>query len=79
MTVQKQSLPSFASIISVLSIVFYCVGFFRVELQLNEQKDRITALESVAEAKSPISNPHVKIIKNFPGKSGFGNNVKFRK
>ena len=74
MTAQTQSLPSFASIISVLSIVFYCAGFFRVELQLNEQKDRITALESVAdvaEAKSPMNNPDVKIIKNFQGKSGF--------
>ena len=29
--VQKQTLPSFFSIISVLSIVFYCVGFIRVE------------------------------------------------
>ena len=79
MTAQKQSLPSFASIISVLSIVFYCVGFFRVELQLNKQKDRIAALESVAEANSLINNPDVKIIKNFPGKSDYGNNVKFRK
>ena len=78
MTAQRQSLPSFASAISVLSILFYCVGFFRVELQLNEQKERISALESIAEAKSPINNPHVKTIKNFPGKYGFGNNVKCR-
>ena len=47
---QKQSLPSFSSIISVLSIVFYCVGFLRVELDMNEQKNRINALENVAEA-----------------------------
>ena len=74
MAAQKQNSPSFASIISVFSILFYSVGFFRVELQLNEQKDRITALESVAdvaEAKSPMNNPDVKIIKNFQGKSGF--------
>ena len=76
MTAQTQSFPSFASIISVLSIVFYCVGFFRVELQLNEQKDRITALESVAEARSPSNNPDEKIIKNFSGKSFFGNSIK---
>ena len=79
MTAQKQTLPSFASIISVLCIAFYCVGFFRVELQLNEQKERINALESGAEAKLPSNNPNMKIIKNFPGKSGFGNIVKFRK
>ncbi|KAL9979497.1 hypothetical protein ACROYT_G017171 [Oculina patagonica] len=68
MTAQKQSLPSFASVISVLSIVFYCVGFFRVELQLNEQMERINALESVAEAKPPsLSNNHnSETIKNFP-------------
>ena len=30
MVTQKQSLPSFASILSALSIVFYCAGFLRV-------------------------------------------------
>jgi len=66
MVVQKQSLPSFASIISVLSIVFYCAGFLRVELELHEQKKRINALESVVEAKSPSNNADMKIIKNTP-------------
>ena len=46
MASQKQSLPSFASILSVLSIVFYCAGFLRVELELTKQKKRINALES---------------------------------
>ena len=42
MAVQKeQSLPSFGSVISVLSIVFYCVGFIRVELELNHHKKRL--------------------------------------
>ena len=41
MASQKQSLPSFASILSVLSIVFYCAGFLRVELELNEQEKKI--------------------------------------
>ena len=68
MAVQKQSMPSFASIISVLSIVFYCAGFLRVELELHEQKKRINALESVAEAKSPSNDTDMKIIKNAPGK-----------
>ena len=69
MAVQKQSIPSFASIISVLSIVFYCAGFLRVELELNEQKKRINALESVTtENKSPSNDADMKVIKNAPGK-----------
>ena len=44
-------LPSFSPIISVLSIVFYCVGFIKVELEMNEQKNKINALENVAETK----------------------------
>ena len=69
MAVQKQSLPSFASIISVLSIVFYCVGFIRVELKMNGQKERISALENVAEAKPLLlDDAEMKIIKNAPGK-----------
>ena len=46
MVTQKQSLPSFASVLSLLSIVFYCAGFLRVEFELNEQKKRINALEN---------------------------------
>ena len=65
--VQKQSLPSFSSIISVLSIVFYCVGFIRVELEMNEQKNRINALENVAEAKPRSSDADME-IKIAPGK-----------
>ena len=65
--VQKQTLPSFSSIISVLSIVFYCAGFIRVELEMNEQKNRINALENVAETK-PKSNDADMKIKNAPGK-----------
>ena len=68
MAVQNQSMPSFASIISVLSIVFYCAGFIRVELELHEQKKRIDALESVALAKSPSNDAYIIIIKNAPGK-----------
>ena len=57
MTAQKQSLPSFASIISVLSIVFYCAGFLRVEFELNQQKERITNLENVADAEPSSLQP----------------------
>ena len=51
MVTQKQSLPSFASVLSLLSIVFYCAGFLRVELELNEQKKRINALENNGETE----------------------------
>ena len=51
MATQKQCAPSFATILSVLSIVFYCAGFLRVEVELNEQKRRIIALENVAETE----------------------------
>jgi len=68
MAVQKQRMPSFASIISVLSIVFYCAGFLRVELDLHEQKKRITTLESVAKAKSSSNDAGKEIIKNAYGK-----------
>ena len=51
MVSQKQKLLSFASILSVLSIVFYSAGFLRVELELNEQKKRINTLENIEETK----------------------------
>ena len=69
MSVQKQSTPSFALTTSLLSIVFYCVGFVRLELELHEQKNRISTLERVAESTTPPSDhPDMKLIKNAPGK-----------
>lgn len=50
---QKQNLPSFASILSVLSIVFYYSGFLRVELEpVNEQNKRINVLGNNEETTS---------------------------
>ena len=69
MASQKQSLPSFASILSVLSVVFYCAGFLRVELELNEQKKRINDLENNRENKAPDIPNHDKLTKNTHGKS----------
>ena len=74
MTAQKQSWPSFASTVSVLSIMLYCAGFLRVELELNEQKKRINALENGAETAKPLSmnaklENAIKI--NVPGKFVF--------
>ena len=69
MASQKQSLPSFASILSVLSIAFYCAGFLRVELELNEQKKRINALENNEETTlSEVPNLN-QLAKKTRGKS----------
>ena len=73
MAVQKQNMPSIASIVSVLSLVFYCAGFLKVELELHEQKKRINALESVAEAKSRSNDVDMKITKNDRGKCAICN------
>lgn len=65
MAVQMQSAPSSASVMFVLSIVFYCVGFFQVQLVLNDQNRRISALESVAVSSKPPSNDQtIKLIKD---------------
>ena len=62
MATQKQCAPSFATILSVLSIVFYCAGVLRVEVELNEQKKRIIALENVAETEPLSSELHSDTI-----------------
>ena len=69
MAFQKQSLPSFASILSVLSIAFYCACFLRVELELNEQKKRINDLENNQENNPPDVPNRDKLTKNTHGKS----------
>ena len=77
MITHKQGLPSFATIISVLSILFYSAGFLRVELVLNNQKKRINALEGVADtAKLPPDDPiRMELIKDIPGNLYFSDSV----
>ena len=68
MVSQKKSLPSFASILSLLSIVFYCAGFLRVEFELIEQRKRIYALENIQKTK-PSEVPNLdKLMRNAGGK-----------
>ena len=55
MAVQKQSLPSFTFIISVLSIVLSCVGLIRLELEMKKQTERISALKNAAPEDKPRS------------------------
>ena len=67
MASKKQNLPSFASIVSVLSIVFYCAGFLRVEFELNEYKKRIHSLESASGNQPRTSEPsYAPTTKNVP-------------
>ena len=48
--------------------MFYCAGFLRVELELNEQKKRINDLENNEENK-PSDVPNLdKLTKNTHGK-----------
>ena len=59
MAAHNQRMPSFVSILSVVSFVFYCAGFLRVELELHEQKKRINALENNAASKpQPSMEPN---------------------
>ena len=57
MSVQKNTATgSFPVIISVLSVLLYCGGFFRVELVLNKHQERIIELEEVVEGLKTIVN-----------------------
>ena len=49
MVAEKSGL-SFASILTIVSIVVYTGGFVRTELEFNKQKDKINQLESVVES-----------------------------
>lgn len=59
MTAHKQPFPSFATTISALGIILYCVGFLRVELELNNQRERLQALENIPETQSPSRDPNI--------------------
>ena len=56
MTAHKQKCPCFTWILSVLSIVFYCAGFLRVELELNEQMKTINLLSESVEETELLAN-----------------------
>ena len=68
MTSQKQHLPSFATTVSALGILLYCIGFLRIELELTNQKKRLNVLENKPETKPPFSDLNiVKINKDARG------------
>lgn len=71
MIVQKNSATcSFPVIISVLSVLLYCGGFFRVELVLNKHQERIIELEEVVEGlKTIVNDGNKNLVENtIPGK-----------
>lgn len=67
MIVEKQRPPSFASIVTLLSILLYCGGFIRVELELNEHRNRITILERIEKLSRPLTDvKDVQANRNVP-------------
>ena len=67
MTAPKQNSPSFVSITSIISILFHCAGFLRIELELTEQQKRISVLETIAETKASSDDPDINGIENTQG------------
>ena len=57
--VSQKSRPSFASILTILSIVVYTCGFLRIEVEFNKQKDKISALEKVMESMKTSSSDNI--------------------
>ena len=58
MVVQKSG-PSFASILTFLSIVVFTGGFLRIEVEFNKQKDKISELEKVLESMKTSNNDNI--------------------
>ena len=54
--VAERSGPSFASILTIVSIVIYTGGLVRIELKFNKQKEKINELESVVESMKTSNN-----------------------
>ena len=54
--VAEKSGPSFASILTIVSIVIYTGGLVRIEVKLNRQKEKIHELESAVESMKTSNN-----------------------
>ena len=57
--VAERSGPSFASILTIVSIVKYTVGLARIEVKFNKQKEKIHELESVVESMKTLNTNDV--------------------
>ena len=54
--VAEKSGPSFASLLTIVSIVIYTGGLVRIEVKFNKQKEKIHELESVVESMKTSNN-----------------------
>ena len=54
--VAEKSGPSFASILTIVSIVIYTGGLVRIEVKFNNQMEKIHELESVVESMKTSNN-----------------------
>ena len=54
--VAEKSGPSFASILTIVSIVIYTGGLVRIEVKFNKQKEKIHELESFVESMKTSNN-----------------------
>ena len=54
--VAEKSGPSFASILTIVSIVIYTGGLVRIEVKFNKQKEKMHELESVVESIKTSNN-----------------------
>ena len=54
--IAEKSGPSFASILTIVSIVIYTGGLVRIEVKFNKQKEKIHELESVVESMKKTAN-----------------------
>ena len=54
--VAEKSGPSFASILTIVSIAIYTGGLVRIEVKFNKQKEKIHELESVVESIKTSNN-----------------------
>ena len=57
--VAQESGPSFASIITILSIAVFTGGFLRIEVEFNKQKDKINEREKVLESMKTSSSDNI--------------------
>ncbi|XP_044183735.1 receptor-type tyrosine-protein phosphatase F-like isoform X1 [Acropora millepora] len=57
----EKSGPSFASILTIVSIVIYTGGLVRIELKFNKQKEKIHELESVVESMKTSKNDVARV------------------
>ncbi|XP_044183737.1 hemicentin-2-like isoform X3 [Acropora millepora] len=59
--VAEKSSPSFASILTIVSIVIYMGGLVRIEVKFNKQKEKIHELESVVESMKTSNNDVARV------------------